>query len=827
MRQLITILFLLPLLAYGQSCDKCIGVPASLTATPVGSGPFTYSWTCSDGSASTSQIHTTNNVANNFSCVVNITDVNGCVAMNTYNVNAIQPPILVIQISGCVISWATQNLGTNTCSSYVLQRQLAGGSWVTASTSLPFTATVNGNYRVAYTCTCGTYYSNTVVASGCTPCTPFTIADFGDCDLVILGTVPCGSSNGPFQVWQSVNNSINCTDPNACVGAAYTLYTTTSNVFVFINNDGCYYMTTTCNGVTYCSNVVCMDDDCNVGCTGAIAISQTGCTLNVTYPGCTVTSWKLQYYNTNTATWTNYSTGTTSPPTSFSIPYSGQWRVNINCSNGCTYTSAVATFTGCGTQPCGTSTTVSIVQNPDPCVGTTATLTAVVSNCGVSPFTPSYVWSNGATTQAITVSAGTYSVTVTGCCTTPVTASKTFSCSNPCGSYDVNITGATTLCTSASTTLSSSITGGTSPYTYLWKINGVNSGTGSSLTVNGASYSPGLITITLTVTDANGCTDIDTHNIEILNCTAPCDCTPTLTFNSGTCTLTMNMTGTGCAGYNEYALLKWNGSSCNSGNTTVATGLTSAFPATYSVSQNTGYQLVITGTGCTTKITNCVTTTGCCADCDGFKYSSVDLGPMIPQTGAELDLFWFSCDESNQVDSGTIDWGDGSSDYTMTAGVSEYPVSHSYGSTGSFKIDLDATMDYGGTVQTQGMAYPDGSDTFAFIILRPSCGESSGGLVISDNGCTYDVEFYFVYSVRFEAWNDVTVSSYTFTVDGTPVTLGTHDPPTSSNPNGYIYGGPFTFNNPTSSDVVPYVLTCNLSSGHTIVSQGNLHITCP
>jgi hypothetical protein len=287
------------------------------------------------------------------------------------------------------------------------------------------------------------------------------------------------------------------------------------------------------------------------------------------------------------------------------------------------------------------------------------------------------------------------------------------------------------------------------------------------------------------------------------------------------------MTGAGCAGYNSYGLLKWNSSSCTSGNTTVQTGSTSSFPVTYNVTQNTGYQLVITGPTCTTKITSCVATTGCCTDCDGFKYSSVDLGPTIPQSGATLNVFWQTCDLSNEVSSGTIDWGDGSSDYTMAPGVNEFGVTHSYSSTGSYKIDLDATTDYTGTVQAQGMAYPDGSSTYPYLFLRTSCGESGGGLYISDDGCTYDIEFYFVYSVRPEAWDDITVTSYSFNVDGVSYTLPGHDTPTALDPNGYIYGGPFTFNNPTASDLIPYSLTCVLSSGHSITSQGNIHVTCP
>jgi hypothetical protein len=102
----------------------------------------------------------------------------------------------------------------------------------------------------------------------------------------------------------------------------------------------------------------------------------------------------------------------------------------------------------------------------------------------------SYLWSNGATTQSITVTqAGQYAVTVTnndGCTdtSTPVTVSV-----NPTPSAAVTVGGATTFCTGGSVTLTAQGTG-----SYLWS----NGATSQSITVSqGGNYS-------VTVTN-NGC----------------------------------------------------------------------------------------------------------------------------------------------------------------------------------------------------------------------------------------------------------------------------------------------------------------------------------
>ncbi len=124
------------------------------------------------------------------------------------------------------------------------------------------------------------------------------------------------------------------------------------------------------------------------------------------------------------------------------------------------------------------------------CSGQATTLTATAGN--------SYIWSNGATSQSITVSsATTYTVTVTypGGCTASASVAVTAN-TNPTPS----ITGNNSICQGQSSTLSSG-----SYTSYQWS-------TGST-SANISANTSGIYTVT--VTDANGCTGSTTFNLTV------------------------------------------------------------------------------------------------------------------------------------------------------------------------------------------------------------------------------------------------------------------------------------------------------------------------
>lgn len=134
-----------------------------------------------------------------------------------------------------------------------------------------------------------------------------------------------------------------------------------------------------------------------------------------------------------------------------------------------------------------------------PCNGGTATI-SVSTNGGTAPLT--YLWSNGGTTPSITVVAGTYSATITdaaGCVVTvpPTVLSEPSALTATINTTDESVAGANDGSAVANAA------GGTAPYTYLWS----NGSTSNPATGLGAgSY-------TVTITDANGCTTVQTTNV--------------------------------------------------------------------------------------------------------------------------------------------------------------------------------------------------------------------------------------------------------------------------------------------------------------------------
>ena len=195
-------------------------------------------------------------------------------------------------------------------------------------------------------------------------------------------------------------------------------------------------------------------------------------------------------------------------------PFTYQWYSNTTSSNsgGILISGATAsTFTPPSTtagikyyyvvvsDACGSSVTsvvsgsITINQLPSAtitpsgattfCQGGSVTLTASSG--------PSYLWSTGATTQAITVStSGNYSVTVTNSNNCSATSSATIVTVNPLPTSTITPSGATTFCQGGSVTLTAS-----SGISYLWS----TGATTQAITVSASgNYS-------ITVTNSNNC----------------------------------------------------------------------------------------------------------------------------------------------------------------------------------------------------------------------------------------------------------------------------------------------------------------------------------
>jgi uncharacterized repeat protein (TIGR01451 family) len=120
---------------------------------------------------------------------------------------------------------------------------------------------------------------------------------------------------------------------------------------------------------------------------------------------------------------------------------------------------------------------------------------------GIQPYT--YTWSNGASVQDLNaIAAGQYSVTVTDLFNCSTTAQTTIT--EPAAPLSITETVVNqTLAYPPNGSVSLNVSGGTSPYTYLWS----NGTTGSSISNLDAD------TYFVTITDVNGCTEIRRYTV--------------------------------------------------------------------------------------------------------------------------------------------------------------------------------------------------------------------------------------------------------------------------------------------------------------------------
>ncbi len=164
----------------------------------------------------------------------------------------------------------------------------------------------------------------------------------------------------------------------------------------------------------------------------------------------------------------------------------GSYTITVASSSGCT-----ATATTVVNQPAALNVSLNTV-NPSCNGATNGSITATVTGG-----TPAYMysWSNGVNVPAVVGPlSGTYTLTVTDMNGCTVTASATVNQPAP---INITITGVDVTCNGLSNgQLCSSVTGGVTPYTYMWDMMGT---TPCFTNIPIGTYQ-------LIVTDANGCT---------------------------------------------------------------------------------------------------------------------------------------------------------------------------------------------------------------------------------------------------------------------------------------------------------------------------------
>jgi gliding motility-associated-like protein len=522
------------------SCNG--GNDGSATVSPSGgTPPFTYAWAPTGGNTATASGLS----AGTYICTV--TDFTGCTGNVTVTIS--QPAALT---ASTVLTPVSCNGGNNGNATVIP----AGGngnytySWAPAG----------GNAASAVGLTAGTYTCTITDALGCnTTATAQITAPAPLTATVASASVDCnGGNNGSATVSPAGGNGNYSYSWTPAGGNSATATGLTAGTYTCTISDALGCTTTATASVTQPAVITSTNSstpvDCNGGSNGTATISPAGGNGNYSYTwlpaggnsstavGLTAGSYTCTI--TDAAGCTANATITISQPTPLVVSFTSV-QAGCNQSNGVltatatggnggytyqwnngpatatwnnlaagTYTLSVTDQNGCNVISTATVTTVQ---------GVVATITSVTSaSCngssdgsisaaisgGQGPFT--YAWSAPANSQTATASgltAGSYTLTVTdgnGC-----TSQATANVLQPLP-VSVNATATLqTLCAGNSTQLNATATGGNGNFVFGWM---PGPATGSSVSVTPSSNT----TYTVTATDVNGCTGINTIDIAVV-----------------------------------------------------------------------------------------------------------------------------------------------------------------------------------------------------------------------------------------------------------------------------------------------------------------------
>ena len=430
----------------------CAGIPGTLTA----SGASTYSWAPSTGLSATTGASVTANPAATTTYTVTGTSVAGCV--NTATVIVTVNPLPTVSCTPITIcSGIAGTLTASGASTYTWAP--ATGLSATTGTSVSANPAATTTYTITGTSAVGCVNTTTVIVTvnslPVISVSPITIC------AGIAGTLTASGAN--TYSWSPATGLSATTGATVSANpAATTTYTVTGTAA-----SGCINTATVTVTVTPAAtlSIVEVNISCFGGTNGSATVTPVGGTTPYTY------SWAP-------------SGGTAATASSLAV---GTYTVTVTTNNGC-----ISTTTANITEPAGMTLTMSSVN----ATCGAANGQASVSVTGGSPgYTYSWAASGGTAATATSLTAATYTVTVTdlnGCISTNSVAVN--NSGSPTASTtvisDVSCFGGNT--GSASVTIS----GGSSPYTQVWSPSG-----GTGLTATGLTAG----TYTVTVTDFAGC----------------------------------------------------------------------------------------------------------------------------------------------------------------------------------------------------------------------------------------------------------------------------------------------------------------------------------
>jgi hypothetical protein len=513
-------------------CSSPASAPVAVTVNPTPATPsITAGGTtvfCSGGSVVLTSTSATGNVWSTGETTQSITvttsgsysvhvDLGPCSSATSNVINVTVNPLPTVPT-------ITAGGPTTFCSaggSVVLTSSASSGNvWSTGQTTQSITVTTSGSYTVEQIllgCSSGSSVPTNVTVNP-TPATP-TITAGGSTTFCTGSSVVLTSSSATGNVWSTGETTQSIT---VTASGSYSVHvdlgpcsSATSNVINVTANPIPSTPTITAGGpTTFCSGgSVVLTSSASSGntwssgqTTQSITVTTSGVyTVNQTVLGCTSPN-ASQTITVNPSP--AAPTVTTSGPTTFcaggsvtltsSVTSNITWStsettpsITVSASGSYTVTQTLAGCTSAASAP------VNVVVNPLPAVPT-ITASGPTTFCAggsviLTSSSPSNnIWSNGATTQSITVStSGTYLVQVVQSgCTSGASAPKTVTV-NSLPPAPTIVTGTTeSICAGSSVTLTSSSTGGN-----LWS-SGENT---QSITVSAAGN------FSVTVTDGNGC----------------------------------------------------------------------------------------------------------------------------------------------------------------------------------------------------------------------------------------------------------------------------------------------------------------------------------
>ncbi|MCE2846178.1 MAG: hypothetical protein LW707_03980, partial [Sphingobacteriales bacterium] len=514
------------------SCNGGANGTASVSVLS-GTGPYAYAWSPSGGSSNAASGLS----AGNYSIVV--TDNNGCTS--TTSVVITQPTALNLQLSSTQATCGNPNGSVSAVVSGGTQAYYY--SWSSGSINSTTGGLLAGNYTLTVTDNNGC----TVVGQVAVPTPPalavIASASPANCNGAATGAASAAVAGGtsPF-TYAWTNGSIQ-QNPSGLPAGAYTVVITDAN--------GCT-ATTAAAVVTQPTPIVLQTQSTASLCStanGTAQVSGSGGTGLLNY------------------VWSNGQTGN-----SISNLAAGSYTATATDANGCTSV-AVAAVSNLG----GPTLVVSQPTAVSCAGGNNGSASVLVAPGGNGPFLYNWTPSGGINPTATGLSAGNYQVTVTdanGCI-----AVESYVITEPLP-LQATASGQPVNCNGNSTgSVSASAAGGVTGYSYAWS----NGATASAV----SALPAGIYTVT--VTDANGCTD---------NASFVVNQPPLLTANASVTPVSCNGGNNGTAsvsaggGTSPYAYT-WSNGSGNSGQNNLVAG-------TYNV-------VVTDANGCTRSASGTIT----------------------------------------------------------------------------------------------------------------------------------------------------------------------------------------------------------------------------